>query len=124
MKRKLHELKKLESLSTLERDLVLKFEEKYQNISVPEGDPGFILDIHTFARFLRARNFDFDASVDYFEKWMKWRLETKPHLITTDEIPRELACEKAYWHGFDKGTLIPSSFYRWISICCCQDIQS
>lgn len=60
-----------------EKKLVLKFEEKFSSYEAPSSDPGFVLDYHTYIRFLTARKWDFDASLKLFEQWMQWRLGNK-----------------------------------------------
>jgi len=92
----------LENLTKEELDLVLKFKSKYSNIEIPKEDPGFIINNLTWIRFLRARKWKLNDSIELFEKWIKFRKEIKPFSIKSEIILNELKCEKGYWFGNDK----------------------
>jgi hypothetical protein len=91
----------LKHLSKEEKELVLKFKSKYEKLEIPNEDPGFIVNNLTWIRFLRARKWKLEDSIELFEKWISWRMKTKPYEITRDMILNEIKCEKGYWHGVD-----------------------
>eukprot|EP01080_Neovahlkampfia_damariscottae_P002242 gene2242-2416_t len=92
----------LKELTKEERGLVEQFKSKYQDLEKPKDDPGFVINNLTWIRFLKARKWKLNDSIELFEKWIKFRKETKPHEIKREMVLNEIKCEKGYWFGQDK----------------------
>jgi len=53
-------------------------------------------------RFLRARDFNVDKAEDMVLAIIKWRLEFKPHNISSKDIEHHFKQGKNYFYGYDK----------------------
>lgn len=60
------------------------------------------LDDYTLYRYLKARDWKFDAARDMIVETMKWRADFKPDEITTDMIASSIRIGGMYHHGYDK----------------------
>jgi len=61
------------------------------------------LDDNCLCRYLRARNWELEKSLEMIRKTLEWRREYKPHKIVAKDIEIELKNDgKMYRHGFDK----------------------
>jgi hypothetical protein len=60
-------------------------------------------DFHQLIRFLRARNFDLQATLELFKRFLAWRhaFHLSNLSLLRPHIERELSSGKAYWCGFD-----------------------
>ena len=53
-------------------------------------------------RFLIAREYNLEKSLDMFQKSVQWRLEYKPHEITPESVRAGLESHRLIIYGFDK----------------------
>jgi 4-nitrophenyl phosphatase len=53
-------------------------------------------------RFCIANNWNYSNTIKALEKWVRWRLEKRPHSVKREEILAELETQKAYWYGVDR----------------------
>ncbi len=83
------------------------------SLTPPEPAPFHTLysaaPVHTrdstqYLRFLRARNFDFSASLELFKKFLAWRAAFRVSDVDAirAHVTREIESGKAYWCGRDR----------------------
>jgi len=60
------------------------------------------MDDYTLYRYLKARDWRFDAAKAMLVETMKWRAEFKPDEITTDMVASSIRLGGMYHHGYDR----------------------
>jgi hypothetical protein len=59
------------------KKLEIKFRKEVKNLN-KHDDPGLKLNYLDLDRFLVAKKWDYDETVDYINEWIDWRINTKP----------------------------------------------
>ncbi|OMJ78324.1 hypothetical protein SteCoe_21879 [Stentor coeruleus] len=66
---------------------------------------------HVLARFLRARKFVFEKSLEMYNNYLKWRIDQRVDEVASYDFPEFQTVKSIYPHGFHKTDRLGRSIY-------------